>query len=144
MATMASSSSTPPFAFPPHYSFPPFFTRQPNPITRSSQFASWSDLIQSYCRHHRIFTLTVIDALDTPLFSNRPLNRRLSAPDAREVLAWMASKEGGERVEWIGAAKGKTSEKCWVYWRRPEEWAALVESWVGWRALWTPGELIVL
>lgn len=42
----------------------------------------------------------------------------------------MASKEGGERIEWIGAAKGKTSEKFWVYWKRPEEWASAVEAWV--------------
>jgi len=44
----------------------------------------------------------------------------------------MASKEGGERVEWIGNSKTKagTSEKCWVYWRRPEEWAGVVEAWV--------------
>jgi ESCRT-II complex subunit len=42
----------------------------------------------------------------------------------------MASPAGGERVEWVGVAKGKTSERCWVYWRRPEEWAGVVEGWV--------------
>jgi ESCRT-II complex subunit len=42
----------------------------------------------------------------------------------------MASEAGGQRVEWVGAAKGKTSERCWVYWRRPEEWAGLIEAWV--------------
>lgn len=120
-----------PFTFTPHYSFPPFFTRQPNPITRSSQQAHWSSLIQSYCRHHRIFSLTLIDALDTPLFHNAALDRRLSYQDAREVLEWMASREGGERVEWVGGKrKGERSERCWVYWKRPEEWAAAVEAWV--------------
>jgi ESCRT-II complex subunit VPS25 len=125
MATPATS-----FTFPPHYSFPPFFTRQPNPITRSSQYTSWSTFIQSYCRHNRIFVLTLIDALDSPLFHNKALGRKLSLQDARDIVDWMASKEGGERTEWIGAGKGKTSEKCWVYWRRPEEWAGVVEAWI--------------
>ena len=141
MTTQATTSSSatetttsPPastgYTFPPHYFFPPFFSHQPNPLTRSSQFASWSTHILSYCRHHRLFSLTLIDALPTPLFTNARLNRRLSLADAREILAWMATPPGGDRVEWIGAAKGKTSEKCWVYWRRPEEWAGVLETWV--------------
>jgi ESCRT-II complex subunit VPS25 len=67
--------------------------------------------------------------LDTPLFNNKSLGRKLSLQDAREVVDWMASKEGGERAEWVGKEKGR-SEKCWVYWRRPEEWASVLEGWV--------------
>lgn len=120
------------YTFPPHYSFPPFFTLQPNPITRSSQLRSWSTLIQSYCRSHRLFSLTLIDALNTPLFNNTSLKRKLALQDARDIIEYMCSKEGGERAEWIGARAGKTrsSEKCWVYWRRPEEWAGVLEAWV--------------
>jgi ESCRT-II complex subunit VPS25 len=123
------------FQFPPHYSFPPFFTLQPNPLTRSSQLSSWSSLILSYCRHQHVFTLTLIDALETPLFKNKVLGKQLSLRDAREVLNWMAGKEGGERIEWIGSGKGKPVEgsgmvRCWVYWRRPEEWASVVADWV--------------
>ena len=137
MTAKAPTTATP-FTFPPHYSFPPFFTRQPNPITRSSQYTSWSELILSYCKHHRLFSLTPIDALDTPLFTNPSINRRLALRDAREILDWMASSEGGARVEWVsgGAGKGRNgqesgaAERCWVYWRRPEEWAATVEAWV--------------
>lgn len=125
---------TEPFSFGPHYSFPPFFTKQPNPLTRSSQYQSWSSLILAYCRHYKIFSLSLADALDTPLFYNQALNRRLSVNDARDLLDWMASSEGGERVEWIGSAgKGKGSgnlDRCWVFWRRPEEWASLIENWV--------------
>ncbi|KAF2401177.1 putative vacuolar protein-sorting-associated protein [Trichodelitschia bisporula] len=117
------------FRFIAHYNFPPFFTLQPNPLTRSSQLETWSTHILSYCRHHRIFTLTLIDALSTPLFHNTILKKKLSLNDARTVLNWMASKEGGERIEWIGGKGGKES-KCWVFWRRPEEWADAVGSWV--------------
>ena len=38
----------------------------------------------------------------------------------------MSSVEGGARIEWIGNAK----EACWVYWRRPEEWATVLAEWV--------------
>ena len=141
-AAQPASSSTSPnssFTFPPHYSFPPFFTLQPVASTRSSQLASWSSLIQSYCRHHRIFPLSLIDALNTPLFNNTTLRRSLSLRDAKAIVSYMASPEGGNRAEFIttGSKKsGKAGEgkgeggKVWVYWRRPEEWAAVLEEWV--------------
>ncbi|KAF2120716.1 ESCRT-II complex subunit-domain-containing protein [Lophiotrema nucula] len=140
-AVPPSSTTQPPqptptetqFQFPPHYSFPPFFRLQPVTATRASQLSSWSLLIQSYCRHNRIFTLTLIDALQTPLFENAQLGRRLSLQDARAVINWMASPEGQNRAEWIGTKGARRDEeagKCWIYWRRPEEWAAALEEWV--------------
>ncbi|KAF2472288.1 ESCRT-II complex, vps25 subunit [Lindgomyces ingoldianus] len=135
----------PAFIFPPHYSFPPFFTLQPVLSTRTSQLASWSTLIQSYCRHHRLFTLSLIDALSTPLFTNSRIDRKLSLRDAWAIVSWMASAEGGNRAEWISSTTSTTSKKanagvgegedggggkCYVYWRRPEEWAAVLEEWV--------------
>jgi ESCRT-II complex subunit VPS25 len=124
------------FQFPPHYSFPPFFTLQPTASTRSSQLLSWSQLIQSYCRHHRIFSLSLIDALETPLFNNTTLRRRLNLRDAKAILQWMSTSEGGNRVEFIsspGSKKKATEEeggRCWIFWRRPEEWSAVLEEWV--------------
>ncbi|KAJ4380527.1 hypothetical protein N0V86_003884 [Didymella sp. IMI 355093] len=134
MAT--SAETTPAFQFPPHYSFPPFFTLQPVATTRSSQLQSWSTFIQSYCRHHRIFSLSLIDALATPLFHNTALSRQLSLRDAKAILAWMASPEGGQRAEFINAGTKKKAVdeseggRVWVYWRRPEEWAQQLEEWV--------------
>ncbi len=53
---------------------------------------------------------------------------------------WMASTEGGNRAEFItsGAGKKKSAAaveegeggRVWVYWRRPEEWAQVLEEWV--------------
>jgi ESCRT-II complex subunit VPS25 len=132
--------TNPNFVFPPHYSFPPFFTLQPVASTRSSQLASWSTLIQSYCRHNRIFTLSLIDALPTPLFTNSTLRRSLSLRDAKAIITYMASPEGGNRAEFINTSSsskkavkaGEEGEggKAWIYWRRPEEWAAALEEWV--------------
>lgn len=141
MSTSALSSTStllpPSFAFPAHYSFPPFFTKQIAATTRQSQLQSWSAFIQAYCRHHRIFQLSLIDAVDTELFWNKRLGKRLALADAKEVLSWMCSPEGGERAEWIAdrvAGRGKTKDagasRVWVYWKRPEEWAGLIEGWV--------------
>ncbi|KAJ4986684.1 vacuolar protein-sorting-associated protein [Stagonosporopsis vannaccii] len=135
MATATEPATT--FQYPPHYSFPPFFTLQPVATTRSSQLQSWSTFIQSYCRHHRIFQLSLIDALATPLFHNTALSRQLSLRDAKAILTWMASAEGGNRAEFISSSGSKKKAvdegeggRVWVYWRRPEEWAAQLEEWV--------------
>lgn len=140
-ASTPSTTTTltqPTFQFPPHYSFPPFFTLQPVASTRSSQLQSWSTLIQSYCRHNRIFTLSLVDALSTPLFNNTTLRRSLSLRDVKAILTYMASAEGGNRAEFINTGAGKKGKagdegeggKAWIYWRRPEEWAAALEEWV--------------
>lgn len=141
-----TTTTTTPYKFPPHYAFPPFFTLQPVAATRASQLASWSAHVQQYCRHHRLFALSLIDALDTDLFWNRRLGKRLALRDARAVVGYMASAEGGHRAEWIdadgkkgragpdggdgGAEAGAGAVRAWVYWRRPEEWASLIEGWV--------------
>jgi ESCRT-II complex subunit VPS25 len=155
-ATMASVQQ--PFEFPREYHFPPFFTRQTNLNTLKAQLTKWSSLILAYCAHHRIYKLTLSQisnssssssaaqpttasstiSADTPnteaLFHNKSINRRLSLADAREVLDFMR-KEG--RAEYVNpsantpsAGHGQQGDVIWIYWRTPEEWAALVEAWV--------------
>lgn len=122
-----------PFVFPQIHSFPPFFSLQPNLQTRTSQLRRWSRLIQRYCRHNHIFKLSLTSALDTPLFKNTELRKRLSLHDAWEVIDWMTREEGGMRAEWIergkdgGGGKGGT---FWVFWKRPEEWGDVLAEWV--------------
>ncbi|KAF6818870.1 vacuolar protein-sorting-associated protein [Colletotrichum musicola] len=57
------TTTTSPFPFPREYSFPPFFTRQTNLTTHHAQLVKWSDLILSYCRHNRIFKLSLAAAI---------------------------------------------------------------------------------
>jgi len=120
------ATPAPDFVFPLIYSFPPFYSFQPNASTRASQLRHWSSLIQAYCRHYRIFKLTLVDALDSALFHNTTIRKRLSDKDAKSIIDYMVSKEGGERAEWIGTQKAA----AWIWWRKPEEWAALLEHWV--------------
>jgi ESCRT-II complex subunit VPS25 len=125
----ATASSNTTFVFPREYHFPPFFTRQTHSSTFHAQCQKWSSLILSYCRHHRLYRLSLIDAISTPLFYNMALNKRLSINDAREIIQFMR-KEG--RAEWVGAGSGKEGEGnvAWIWWRNPEEWAGLIADWV--------------
>ncbi|KAK3333848.1 ESCRT-II complex subunit [Cercophora scortea] len=159
-------SAPPPFVFPREYSFPPFFTRQTNLTTHHAQLVKWASLVLTYCRHHRIFklslsgqppvptpqatptttTTTTTANLDitTPttttsssssssdeLFHNRKLNRRLSLADAREVIDFLRKDGRAEYVAGGGSSSSKDSgDVAWIYWRTPEEWAALIEAWV--------------
>ena len=50
----------------------------------------------------------------------------MSLRDTREVVDWMCGKEGEERAEWVDVGK----MVCWIWWRRPEEWAEVVAGWV--------------
>lgn len=144
----AASAPAASFEFPREYYFPPFFTRQTNLNTHHAQLVKWSTLVLAYCQHHRIFKLplsptsttssstSTTAAAPTPaaedIFFNRKLNRRLALADVREVIDFMR-KDG--RAEYVGGEGGAGAaatggDVVWVYWRTPEEWAALVEGWV--------------
>lgn len=148
-APTAAASAPAAFEYPREYFFPPFFTRQTNLNTHHAQLVKWSSLVLSYCQHHRIFKLSLSPTSSTSsssaapgtsstgtaedIFFNRRLNRRLALADVREVIDFMR-KDG--RAEYVGGGEGGTSasgaggDVVWVYWRTPEEWAALVEGWV--------------
>ncbi|KAG0649845.1 Vacuolar -sorting-associated 25 [Hyphodiscus hymeniophilus] len=116
------------FTYPREYNFPPFFTLQRISSTSHAQSQKWSSLIQSYCRFHRLFKLSLIDAVSSPLFHNARINKRLELNDAREMVEFMR-KEG--RAEWIGSGKGdERRNTAWIWWRNPEEWANAIAEWV--------------
>uniref|UniRef100_A0A8C9LEC6 Vacuolar protein-sorting-associated protein 25 n=1 Tax=Pavo cristatus TaxID=9049 RepID=A0A8C9LEC6_PAVCR len=58
------------FAWPWQYSFPPFFTLQPNGETRQKQLAAWCALALAYSRRQRLPAMTLREAQDSPLFAN--------------------------------------------------------------------------
>ena len=132
--TGAPAPATPPYAVPPHTAFPPFYTLQPYPLTRSAQLATWSALVLARGAQHRRVALTPRGAAAGPPVASRSLARALAPRDVAAVLDWMASAEGGFRAEWrdddAAARRAREAARCWVYWRRPEEWAAAVEAWV--------------
>jgi ESCRT-II complex subunit VPS25 len=112
------------FVWPKHYSFPPFFARQPNAETNAMRVQMWKDLILNYCRHHRIFVLNVREAVaSSPLFGNDAIARRLQPADANEILHLMASSG---LAEWFHA----DGNRLMIFWRKPSEWASTLYEWV--------------
>ncbi|OJJ05699.1 hypothetical protein ASPVEDRAFT_138473 [Aspergillus versicolor CBS 583.65] len=119
------------FAFPYYYSFPPFFSLQPNASTRVVQFQRWSKLIQFWCRQHNTYKLNLAEAVESELFRNAQISKRLSLSDVRTVLDWMCKGDeeggGGRRAEWVD---GPNKTTAWIWWKRPEEWAGIIADWV--------------
>ncbi|KAI0100245.1 ESCRT-II complex subunit [Nemania sp. FL0031] len=139
--TTTTPAST--FEFPREYHYPPFFTRQPNQNTRHSQQSKWASLVLSYCAHHKLYKLSLTSPTTAELFHNRRIDRRLSLADAREVLEFMRRdgraefilrSTGGGVAGWAGVGGdgggGEEGDVAWIYWRTPDEWAALIEAWV--------------
>ncbi|KAL6806634.1 ESCRT-II complex subunit domain-containing protein [Trichoderma sp. SZMC 28013] len=136
------SSSSPSFPFPREYFFPAFFTRQTNITIHHAQLTKWSALILAYARHHRLFRITISAAADSDLFFNRAIDRRLAPPDIREVLDFMrkdgraeflrpgASNGGAADASSSSASDAAGGDVVFLYWRKPAEWAALVEAFV--------------
>ncbi|ATY66881.1 ESCRT-II vps25 subunit [Cordyceps militaris] len=119
------------FKFPQEYSFPAFFTRQPNLATHHAQRRTWTALVLAYARHHRLFRLRLSEAAESDLFYNRRLERRLQGPDVRELVDGMVKDGLAEYVAGTGTpAHDGGHDVVLLYWKKPEEWAALVEAYV--------------
>ncbi|VDO28565.1 unnamed protein product [Haemonchus placei] len=98
------------------------FSLQPTLATREKQLETWASLVIDYAQHNKIFTLDVAEVANSELFYNQKLNRRLSPEGIRAVFDYLEQKK---HVEWIDIVK----TRCHIYWRRPDEWAALIYAW---------------
>jgi ESCRT-II complex subunit VPS25 len=89
------------FELPSIYSFPPFFTRQPNAQTYASQKAAWTTLILSYYRSQRLWRIDVNQETieKIPIFSNKQIQRTPPSlkvvSNKREVEGWVFEGVGG-------------------------------------------------
>jgi len=70
--------------------------------------------------------LSVVDYQNTELFKNAKLNKTLYSDDIKKVIDFMVSPDGQQRAEWVTPARAS----AWIWWRRPEEWASSIASWV--------------
>ncbi|GAA6013553.1 hypothetical protein JCM11491_002705 [Sporobolomyces phaffii] len=118
-------SPTTGYTFPSLYSFPPFFTKQPNPSTWAHQRDQWVRLVLSWSRHTKTSLISLSQpALDaSELFTHRELNRALPLAVVTEVLKFMAASKPP-------AAEFVSQAACYVYWKTPAEWADAIYSWV--------------
>ncbi|GAA6022901.1 hypothetical protein JCM10207_006856 [Rhodosporidiobolus poonsookiae] len=127
--SLRPTSSTAGFLFPSLYSFPPFFTRQPNPTTWSHQLQQWTTLILAWARYTRVWRVDLSDdACAREPFANPRIKRQLHLPTLRAILESMVTAGSAEYDP--KPAKGKPPTAAWIFWKRPEEWAALIYDWV--------------
>ena len=68
------------------------FRLQPNLETRKKQIDAWCSLVLTYHRHHRIYTLDVVEAQDGPLFHNKDISRKLPLDTIYVVLEELRKK----------------------------------------------------
>lgn len=106
------------FAWPSEFSFPPFFTIQPNLTARKKQLDAWTSLVCDYCQHHKLVMLNIQDAHSSELFNNKAIGRKLSADGVLTVAEYMV--ETGKAL-WMDA-----QQTLVVLWRSKEEWAKLI------------------
>lgn len=107
------------FQLPEFYSFPPFFTIQPNVTTREKQMGLWRELILSYHTGLKIKTLVVHDC---PLWKNDDIGRELSQDSIIKVVSDFVSSGLGE---W----EDDTKTRCRILWRKPEQLASDIYAW---------------
>lgn len=112
----------PDFEWPWQYQFPPFFTLQPNSDTRTKQFEAWKALILDYHKVNKIYLLDITEAQASPLFSNKSIERKLNLETITLILDEL-QKQGN--VEWLD----KQKQRCYVFWRTPEEWSKMIYKW---------------
>ncbi|GJJ67954.1 ESCRT-II complex subunit VPS25 [Entomortierella parvispora] len=114
------------FQFPSIHNFPPFYTLQPTASTWKNQADLWGTVVMRYFRHHRLYQLDLDDANTTneQLFHNQRINRRLKPETIQAIVDEMVKK--GD-AEWDPTSRKR---KAIILWRKPEEWATFISTWV--------------
>lgn len=112
------------FTFPELYNWQPFFTLQKHAASAEKQYEVWSQLVRDYCRHHKIFSLNLDEASRSKLFSNESIGRSLNTQSIERLISQLVA-EG--YAEW-DTPEGGSKEKCFVYWRKPTEWADMIQK----------------
>eukprot|EP00916_Digyalum_oweni_P014255 GHVL01023406.1.p1 GENE.GHVL01023406.1~~GHVL01023406.1.p1 ORF type:complete len:167 (-),score=29.00 GHVL01023406.1:143-643(-) len=102
--------------YPLEYNFPPFFTIQPNLVTREKQLQIWENFILNFFKEKRLFYMDE----KCEIFKNEKISRRLDQAAIKTVMNHLIKS---------GKAKQLTEMKTLIFWRSLEEWSNLVESW---------------
>ncbi|KAK8898871.1 Vacuolar protein-sorting-associated protein 25 [Tritrichomonas musculus] len=103
------------FKFPDYFDYPPFWTKQPNEEMFEKQVELWSSLICSFCKTINKSKIEINTVLDSPLFTNEKIKRRLS----RETL--MAILEKMEKIGLVRFVSERTS--AIIFWISIDDWA---------------------
>ncbi|XP_023017760.2 vacuolar protein sorting 25 [Leptinotarsa decemlineata] len=105
--------------WPWQYNFPPFFTLQPHPETRSKQVAAWKSLILNYCDKSRTYIIDVREASQIPLFNNSSINRKLEQSVIISIFGELQKTGNAAPID-------KLKNRWEIYWHTIEEWASTI------------------
>ncbi|CAG8619920.1 3017_t:CDS:2 [Cetraspora pellucida] len=75
---------------------------QTQPATRQTQITLWSEIILAYFMHHKLFRLELSESLNSELFDNKGIQRRLKLGTLQCIIDTMV-KEG--TAEWDSQSK---------------------------------------
>lgn len=88
------------------------------------QRQQWAALILVYHRHKNIYRLHLsAETLTNELFQNATIRRSLKLETLREIVDFMVTQQQAEYTS-------RKKEEVLLYWRRPEEWAQLLASYI--------------
>ncbi|XP_026810876.1 vacuolar protein-sorting-associated protein 25 [Rhopalosiphum maidis] len=108
--------------WPWQYSFPPFFTIQPNAETRQKQLDAWRTLVLDYCRTQKVSVIDVREGDLLPVFNNTTISRKLSSEAIMTVLGVLQKTGNAEPLD-------KSKTRWNIYWHTLDEWASIVYKW---------------
>ncbi|XP_054257977.1 vacuolar protein-sorting-associated protein 25 [Macrosteles quadrilineatus] len=109
--------------WPWQYSFPPFFTIQPNEETRKKQLDAWKSLVLEYHRSEKLYVLDLREAETSPLFNNASISRKLSTEG---ILIVLEALQRGGRADPLN----KERTRWHIYWHSLAEWGSIIYSWI--------------
>ncbi|XP_063901241.1 vacuolar protein-sorting-associated protein 25-like [Zophobas morio] len=99
--------------WPAIYSFPPFFTLQPNSQTKEKQLASWLELVLAYCKTRKLSRFNLNNESESELFFNDKISRKCSSELRLAIFKYMESK---------GYAITKNDKDFIISWLTVEDW----------------------
>lgn len=125
--------------FPWQYSFPPFFTLQPNEDTRKKQLDAWCDLVLAYCKQKRLFQMDIVESQSSELFNNRKIDRKCTLELIVTIVdelvklgraEWIPSRDSAGRTQKSPPQQSSSRRTCYIYWHTLEEWSKLIYDYV--------------
>lgn len=99
-----------------------FVSIQVHEETKSRQITLWRNLVLEYYKSTKQSTLDVGESLNSPLFNNAAIDRKLSQEGIVLILEDLA-KTGN------AAPLDKLKNRWEIYWHTLEEWASILYDW---------------
>ena len=111
------------FQFPPVYSYPPFWTIQLNSETKKKQLDLWGNIVLAFMKSINKTEMDLLTSLDTPLFNNKKISRKLSKSDVDQIIEHLISSNN---AKWLDDLKIRVR----IIWRTHEQWGKIIKKYI--------------